>query len=354
MALKNLLCTLLLPLLISPSLALKPPHSQWQTLPNITVAPRQEHATIYLPPDGIVILGGIVPNNSLTPIPFFSTTLVQIYSIKRNTWRTVAPLPKRLNHVNAAAVDGKIYVFGGLDDGGEEQKILRAVPDSWVYDTHADTWSPLPPLPEARGMAGLGVFEGKIFVAGGFTALGLAGGGPHESVDPVSVFDTATLKWLPDFLPQKARALPQKRDHAATAVIDDKMYVIGGFDHGAAHRRDTVFILNFRDLEAGWKTSKATMPTPRGGMASGVVGKKIYTLGGEGNPDAESGVFNQVEVYDTLSNTWTQLEPMKIPKHSSPGTGVGGKVYIPGGGLVAGADPQSLFEAYVPGCDRGW
>lgn len=45
-------------------------------------------------------------------------------------------------------------------------------------------------------------------------------------------------------------------------------------------------------------------------MASGVVGKKIYTLGGEGSPEAESGVFNQVEVYDTLSNTWPQLEPI--------------------------------------------
>ncbi|WAO97168.1 Kelch repeat-containing protein [Fusarium falciforme] len=311
-----------------------PAKSQWQTLASLPVAPRQEHTTVYLPHDSIAILGGIVPNNSATPIPFSSTTLVQIYSIKRNTWRTVAPLPKRLNHVNAAAVDGKIYVLRGLDDGGEEQKALQAVSDT-------------------EGDGGWGVYKGKIFLAGGFSALGLTPGGPHESVGPVSVFDTATLKWLPDFLPQQAKAIPQPRDHAGAAVIDDKLYVIGGFDHGASNRRDTVFILNIQNLKAGWKTGTARMPTPRGELTAAAMGRKIYTFG-EGNPNAERGLFNETEVYDAESNTWTQLEPTKVPRHSAPGVGVGGKVYIPGGGLAAGALPASLFDVYVPGCEKGW
>src|SRR2546423_7658045 len=77
-------------------------HSPWSTLANITVASRQEHSTVYLPTETIAIIGGIIPNNSATPIPFTTTDLVQFYSIADNTWRKVAPLPKPLNHANVA------------------------------------------------------------------------------------------------------------------------------------------------------------------------------------------------------------------------------------------------------------
>ncbi|GME48128.1 kelch repeat-containing protein [Neofusicoccum parvum] len=223
---------------------------------------RQEHAAVYLPPDTVAIVGGITPNASAKVAPFSSTDLVQLYSITDDTWRTVAPLPKRLNHPNVAAANGKIYVFGGFDDGGEERERMLAVPDSWVYDPATDAWSSIPPLQVARAQAALAEFDGKIFVAGGFTELILNDQVPlPATLDHVSVFDTDTLTWVTDYIPEKAKNLPEPRDHARAAVVDEKMYVIGGFNFGGFNQTDSVFVLDFQDLEAGWETRHATSGT---------------------------------------------------------------------------------------------
>ncbi|KAK3370945.1 hypothetical protein B0T24DRAFT_680086 [Lasiosphaeria ovina] len=39
---------------------------------------------------------------------------VYLYDIPKNAWKKLAPLPVAINHANAAAVDGKIYVLGGM------------------------------------------------------------------------------------------------------------------------------------------------------------------------------------------------------------------------------------------------
>ncbi|TDZ58605.1 Kelch-like protein terF [Colletotrichum trifolii] len=326
------------------------PHNQWQNLSDVAVFPRQEHTGLLLEPDTIAIFGGIIPNSSATPIPFTTVDIVQFYSVKSDTWRTVAPLPRAMNHVNVATVNGKIYVFGGLDDGGADQMVLRAVPDAWVYDVGTDLWTNLPPVPdEPRGMAAVSVYDGKIFLAGGFTALGMRGQGPHASVANVSIFDTKTSTWLP--VPDQAKFLPAPRDHAGYAVFNNKMYVVGGFEHGAPNPRSTVFVLDLANVEKGWTTSKALMPRARGGFAFAVAGGKLYTLGGEGNPDVPSGVYNETEAYDFESDSWERLCPMAVPRHSAPGIAVDGKIYIPGGGLTAGGAPTSHFDVFAPQVD---
>ncbi|KAK0718464.1 hypothetical protein B0T26DRAFT_872662 [Lasiosphaeria miniovina] len=39
---------------------------------------------------------------------------VHIYDIPEDSWKKVASLPKTIDHGNAAAVDGKIYVLGSV------------------------------------------------------------------------------------------------------------------------------------------------------------------------------------------------------------------------------------------------
>ncbi|KAF1950589.1 galactose oxidase [Byssothecium circinans] len=231
---------------------------------------------------------------------------------------------------------------------------LRPVADSWVYDTHMKAWSSLPPLAEPRGMAAVGVYKEKIFLAGGFTLLELRLNGMHASCSPVSVFDTRTSKWVSEALPAKARYLPGPRDHSVSAVIDGKMYVVGGYDHGAHNRTDTVFILDLDNLEEGWKTAAARMPTPRGGISGGTVGSKIYIFGGERPPGELNELHSEVEVYDVEGDTWTKLDPMPRPRHSAPGVAVHGKVYIPGGGVASGAAPISDFNVFNTTSETFW
>lgn len=133
--------------------------------------------------------------------------------------------------------------------------------------------------------------------------------------------------------------------------MEGKIYAIGGFNFGGFNQTDSVFIRDLDSLEAGWETGAAGMPTPRATYASGVVGKKIFTIGGEGNSTAQNvvliKVFDEVEVYDVDSATWTQLSPLSSPRQG-PGVGVGGKIFISGGMETAPVGPLSRFDVFVP------
>jgi hypothetical protein len=322
----------------------------WQSLAPIPLYPRQEHTTVFLPPHTIAIIGGIIPSNDTNlAIPVITTPLTQFYSILTNSWTTRAPLPKPLNHINAAVVNGKIYVLGGLAENvTAEGRAWRAVGDAWMYDPRTDAWTSLPSLPagEERGSAAVGVYDNKTYLAGGLLDLELFGSAKQSSVAVFSVFDTVTRRWLR--VPSTAKFLPEGRDHLGSAVVGSKMYCLGGRIDGQENVRDTVFVLDLRKLSKGWQVSSARVPTARGGVAAGVVGSKVYVMGGEGNKTAASGVFNQVEAYDTVNDTWEDLGKMRLPRHGTYAVGVGEGVYVPGGGVQQSGGPVADFDVFLP------
>jgi N-acetylneuraminic acid mutarotase len=328
------------------------PHkTSWHSLAPIPISPRQEHSTVFLPPSTIAIIGGVVPTNDTSIVPPFATTsIMQLYSITKNTWSSRALIPTPLNHINAAVVNGKIYLLGGLAEFNDSRgRAWRAIPDCWSYDPATDHWSRIHtdvPKGEERGSAAVIVHDAKIYLAGGATSLEFNANNTQNSISTVSVFDTRTHTWLK--VPQAAKYMPGARDHAGAALVDERMYVLGGRDHGQGNVRDTVFVLNLCDLEAGWATSQAKMPTARGGLAASVVGKKVYTFGGEGDTSVASGVFDEVEAYDTVKDRWESVGMMKIPRHGTYAVSVDGKVYIPGGGIQQGGGPVSDFDIFVP------
>ncbi len=318
-------------------------HGTWTPLASIADSPRQEHTTVAVGDTTIYILGGItnfLPNQTTDP----TTALVQAYSILDNTWRYTAPLPMPVNHLNAAVVDGKIYVLGALKPTPES--VWRAVPDCWVYDPATDVWKTLAPMPAAlaRGSAAVGVHGTTVYLAGGLLLLDLVNN-VLATVDTVSAYDTVAGTWTT--LPAAASRLPGPRDHAGAALVGHKFYVLGGREFGQANVRDTVFALDLHDLGCGWRTSEAKMPTARGGLAAAVVGRKVYTFGGEGNPAAGSkGVFNETEAYDTVTDSWERLVPMAVPRHASSAVGVGRRIYLPGGASAQSASPMDTFDFF--------
>ena len=328
--------------------ARQPDVGTWSTLAPIPLFPRQEHSTVVLNSSCFAIIGGVIPTATETGRAVTNTTsLVQLYNIPSNTWTTLAPLPVALNHPNAASIDGKIYVLGGLEVAANGA--WQGTPQSWVYDPASNTWSALEPMPasEARGSAAVGVYNKLIVLAGGMSVLEPVAGGKQETVDTVSAFDTVSGKWVTT-LPETAKRMPERRDHAGAAVVDTRLYVLGGRDHGQENVKGSVLALSLGRLDIGWRTMKGAMPTPRGGVASAKLGRKVYVFGGEGNPvEGSKGVFNQVEVFDAAKDTWEVLAPMKVPRHGTYAVAVEGKIFVPGGGVSQGAGPVDLLDVFA-------
>ncbi|KAL0768340.1 hypothetical protein CaCOL14_009315 [Colletotrichum acutatum] len=226
-----------------------------------------------------------------------------------------------MNHANAAAANGKVYILGGLSGG----TAFRALPNCYEYDPATNSWTVIPPMPNGteRGSSILGVTGDKIIVAGSIGLLELEEDGLQETVDTDLSYNFVTEDW------ESLRSLPEGREHAGGGVIGNKFYVVGGRFRSQTAVRDTVYVLDLKTLK--W-SERARMPTPRGGVSVVIVTQRIYTFGGEGNLDPEAGfVFNETEVYDARTDYWEELQPMNMPRHGMAAVAYNGSVYTPGG-----------------------
>jgi N-acetylneuraminic acid mutarotase len=307
--------------------------NQWTKLANLP-GPRQEHSTVAPNDHTIAVVGGVTAIfNGTLEIGLVTTDLVQLYDIPSNTWRTAKPAPYRVNHPNVVAVNGKIYLLGGLVDAPNDPRFRVnwvASGESHVYDPAKDLWTKLESMPVGteRGSAIAGVHGEMIYLAGGMTVLNSE---YQDSVTVVTGFNTTSGKW--QRLQAIAANIPEGRQHGVGSVIGDTFYVTGGRWFSQTAVRGEVFMLNLRNQEAGWKTSAKRMPVPRGGLSGAAVGNRLFTFGGEGNVNSDIGVFNETEFFDVTTQQWSRMSPMAVPRHGTSAATVGSKIYIPGGGL---------------------
>src|SRR6476620_10334183 len=107
----------------------------------------------------------------------FATTLLA--QMPTSPWKKGAPFPEPDEELYGVAVNGKLYVIGGWDDGE-----ARGV--TYEYDPATDKWTKKSPMPRPCHHAALAAADGKIYIMGGFippkdTAIPV--GGAWEPID---------------------------------------------------------------------------------------------------------------------------------------------------------------------------
>ena len=136
---------------------------------------------------------------------------------------------------------------------------------------------------------------------------------------------------------QKAQ-IPTPRAGACACVVDNKIYVIGGYSTASGD-----FAVNevYDPSTDTWQI-KSPLPQPRGWPSCSVVNGIIYVIGG-GYPTARK----RVDAYDPVTNTWTQKADMLSVRRSAQACVVDGIIFNIGGnhGVI---QPTQDCEAYDP------
>jgi N-acetylneuraminic acid mutarotase/glucose/arabinose dehydrogenase len=284
-------------------------------------------------PEAILDSGGAVLDGKLYMVGGKTATdhvsSMFIYDPAADEWTRGPDLPgPAVENPALVALDGLLYAFGG-----STEPFSGAVDNAAVFDPLTEVWTPLTPLPTARGGSAAEAVGGLIYVVGGLAANG-------ASLDAVEVYDPTTDAWT------SAAPMITRRDNPGAAVLDGRLYVFGGRirDADGTEIAATLNTVEMYDpMQDGW-TARAPMPTGRRTMVVGTLDGRAQVIGGERAPDGNT--FPQNEEYDPVTNTWRTLAAMPTPRHGAAGGTIDGAVYVAGGGPAGGASFTTIVEAF--------
>jgi N-acetylneuraminic acid mutarotase len=202
------------------------------------------------------------------------------------------------------------------------------------------TWTQKADMPTARYLAGSAVVDGKIYVIGGAPVYcGIS--------TVVEEYDPAADTWT------RRADMPTARHGLAAAAVGGIIYAIGGLapDPVTCWGEELSTVEAYDPATDIW-TTKADMPTAGRCYMSAiaVVDGKIYVFGGSG---ANNETLSLVEAYDPATDTWTRKADMPTARYCPAACVVDGRIYVFGGKTEWGVVEVlvSIVEVYDPATD---
>jgi N-acetylneuraminic acid mutarotase len=195
-------------------------------------------------------------------------------------------------------------------------------------------WSRGASMPEARLEPAFAVLDGRVYVVGGMKAGWLAS-------NMTQIYDPLSDRW------ETGAPVPVDVHHATLSALGGYLYLVGGYDDmGKMMRAEP-------DISQGWRydpdgdtwTRIADMPAPRAAHAMVEINGLLYIVGGTGE-NARS-----VWVYDPASDSWDTSRRGLMPtmREHLAAAALDGQIYVVGGrwnNVNTGA-----FEKYDPASD---
>ena len=215
--------------------------------------------------------------------------------------------------------DGKYYTAGGwvLSPGGTTTQ----TDDAARFNPVTNAWEPLPTMPVAIGVYGMGAANNKIYVVGGSDI-------PTRTLTTtIQVFDISANTW------SRGPSVPRPTGVQGPAVeaFNNKLYVIGGASNNSVYTTTDIL-----DLNTNTWTTGAPIPQPLFLSGTTVHNGIIYVFGGGGPGNvAQDTLF----AYNIATDSWTTL--------ASANTGGLGQV-----GNISPYGPNTLIA--TDGTDSGF
>ncbi len=239
-------------------------------------------------------------------------------------WSSRTPMPAERFAFGVAEVNGQIYAIGGRNPN----LLLQGRMDK--YDPATDSWETMAsvPHPTDQGTAATAL-NNKIYVA--------EGGSNY-----LDIYDPASNTW------SQGADIPVLRGWTTlTTGSNGKIYLIGGFDYSGFTKPPMGTVEEYDPQSNAW-TEKTSMPTLRGSAATVEYSGKIYVIGGDqGDVSGNTPTYlSTVEAYDPITDSWTSLANLQIPRSHLAAAVLDNKIYAISG-LSTKSTPASV-EEYNP------
>jgi N-acetylneuraminic acid mutarotase len=228
-------------------------------------------------------------------------------------WTKSAPLPEPRANYAAGVIDGKLVVAGGTYWQGSKGRWTKKLFSSstHAFDPVTQMWERLPDLPTPLACAASTVLENKLFVLGGYT-----GSATSRKIFTLSK-EGERYVW------RVFADLPFPRVFATAASNGRRLYLLGGVTRFEPYDEKgtcctsktatmTCLALDTGEMTKGWR-QLAPIPGARRWFFSSLLDRNsIWIFGGRFQEDAGGPIskFNHVFRYDIWANRWEAMPPL--------------------------------------------
>ncbi|XP_017774003.1 PREDICTED: kelch-like protein 10 isoform X2 [Nicrophorus vespilloides] len=235
------------------------------------------------------------------------------YDPQVNQWQQIQPMQRQRSDASAAALDDKIYIVGGFNG-------TEVMNSAEVYDTLTNQWSFIPHMISARSGVSLVAFKDTLYALGGFNGFTRLTSGekysPNFHHHCSSSNNNNSIgggglgvggEWV------QIAEMFSPRSNFATVILDEYIFVIGGFNDRFVAGSTTINYVECYDSEANEWFDAAPMNLNRSALSacviSGLQNAKDYSLLGRSVSELGQGASGCQAQQDTITAATTTPAP---------------------------------------------
>uniref|UniRef100_A0A673H0R8 Kelch-like family member 33 n=1 Tax=Sinocyclocheilus rhinocerous TaxID=307959 RepID=A0A673H0R8_9TELE len=207
------------------------------------------------------------------------------YDPIQNTWQRLTDMYERRGSFTLVVLNGKIYAIGGERDSKVNMETVE------VYCPNTNSWSFVRPLDQALCCHAASVWNGTIFLSGGFNSQ-------------YQCLSTMTL-----YHPERGSTYMAEMTHDKALhcmeTLGDRLYVAGGVSCDADGHLVDQLACEFYDPVANSWSAIIPFPVPHVGSASAVLEGKVNVIGGYCQEDYSD--TKTVHRYDPATERWENM-----------------------------------------------
>ncbi|XP_064483280.1 alpha-scruin-like isoform X2 [Ornithodoros turicata] len=255
----------------------------------------------------MLLLGG-VNISSLSEV--LTGSLMLRYNIEERKWNSCNPMPiLRYGH-RCVYFNEEVYMIGGFDNRDATHGLRMSTSTCFVFNVREGEWRNAAPMNQSRGYHAVAVLEDRIYAVGGVDTTGFLSSVEWYSADD----DTWTIL---------EKELYKGRMGMAAAAFKGNLWVVGGIVQiTPQHTCATAYVEIYNPKQKQWTYAASYLSTPRAcATLLNVDDTELYCFGGifydPSNATRRLITCNDIAAYVDAHTAWKKVATMPEPRHNA-------------------------------------